>query len=275
MRAVTESTQFVASKDFIREYVCLAPLPLAIERAYECELLARQIWMRPCLDVGCGDGIFAKVLFEDKIDVGLDLNAKEIERAAKLNVYKELVCCSANEISFPDGHFNTIFSNSVLEHIPDIESVLKELNRVLSSGGNLYLTLPTDHFDKHTLAQRALTLFSPRLASRFRGFFNSFWNHYHYYSVDRWSALFERVGFRVVKAVTYDSSQSCHVNNAITVFSLPAAFCRKVLNRWFFSNYLRRLLSPLLVLWARCLMDSSDRLPKSDDGLVFFHLIKR
>ena len=60
------------SRNFLRRYLEIAPAAMAMERAIECEVQARNSWLSPILDIGCGDGFFARILCEDKIDTGID-----------------------------------------------------------------------------------------------------------------------------------------------------------------------------------------------------------
>lgn len=145
------------NENFFDTYIKHAPLPLAIERTQECLLLSRQKFESPILDIGCGDGIFAKILFNQAIDLGVDPNKKELQRAQLTNKYSELIECYGDKIPKPDNSFKTIFSNSVMEHIPEILPVLKEANRLLDKDGRLYLTLPTHLFDKYTIGYQVLS----------------------------------------------------------------------------------------------------------------------
>jgi SAM-dependent methyltransferase len=43
---------------------------------------------------------------------------------------------------FPDGHFDTIFCNAVLEHTPRIDQVMGEFSRILRPGGHLIMGVP-------------------------------------------------------------------------------------------------------------------------------------
>ena len=43
------------------------------------------------------------------------------------------------DIRFPDNHFDYIICSHVLGHVPDEQKALKELYRVLKTGGNLFL----------------------------------------------------------------------------------------------------------------------------------------
>ena len=64
------------SDQFVSKYISKAPLALALERSFECHILSQNTYEHPILDLGCGDGIFASILFKDKIDVGIDPNKR-------------------------------------------------------------------------------------------------------------------------------------------------------------------------------------------------------
>src|SRR2546430_2615307 len=113
--------------DVLQRYLSVAPVPLALERVLECRIHRQHEFLRPILDVGCGDGLLAAVLFADKIDTGIDLNATELKNARQLQRYEELIVCRGDAIPKPDRSYRTVLSNSVLEHIPDIESVFAEI----------------------------------------------------------------------------------------------------------------------------------------------------
>ena len=97
----------------------------------------------PILDIGCGDGFFAKIAF-GRIDIGLDVKNSEINEAKEKKVYKKIVIYDGKKIPFPDNYFSTIICNSSFEHIPNIDEVLKESARVLKKNGNMYFTVPTN-----------------------------------------------------------------------------------------------------------------------------------
>ena len=58
----------------------------------------------------------------------------------------------------PMDCYRTVISNSVVEHIPDFQSVLREAYRLLAPGGRLYLTVPSDKFDQYTWISQGLSL---------------------------------------------------------------------------------------------------------------------
>jgi len=106
------------------------PVSISFWRAFESERFSREKLEAPVLDVGCGDGIFAKEVFDQILDVGIDMSAVEVKRAQKRGSYKEVVCANATKLPFPEAMFNTVISNCVLEHIPPIEEARKGPYRV-------------------------------------------------------------------------------------------------------------------------------------------------
>ena len=263
-----------AKGGFLKSYLGYAPLALALERVLECHILSRKEFLRPVLDIGCGDGIFVDVLFKEDIDVGVDLDAAELERCKNHGKHKELILSGANQIPKPDKYFKTIFANSVLEHIPDVQGVLKEAARLLADDGKIYFTLPTEKFEQYTLGFQLLSMLKLKdLAKSFTRFFNRFWKHYHCHDRAGWSRLFEEHGLRVSDCREYDPKISCLLNDSLIPLGFFSFLSRKFFQRWFLIPPLRRLAAPLLTIvfypWiARNIEDGQQ------GGLIFFELQK-
>jgi SAM-dependent methyltransferase len=56
----------------------------------------------------------------------------------------------AQELPFPDGHFDTVLVNEVLEHVPDQDKALLEIHRVLRPGGYLVVFSPNRWYPVET-----------------------------------------------------------------------------------------------------------------------------
>lgn len=252
----------------------MAPLPLAIERTYECHILCQKNFVAPVLDIGCGDGLFTKILFKDKIDVGIDPQSIEISHSKNLNCYDQLIQCYGDKVPFADKHFKTILSNSVMEHIQDIEPVLKEARRVLADDGCMYLTLPTDQFDHYSVIFQALKLFGfNQTADRYGKFFNSFWRHYHYYTVAGWEQLFKKMGFAVEESQEYLPKANAVLNDFFSPFSLFSFVQKKFFNTWFLAPALRKPFAFLyFLIFSRIAFEKKPA--PGTGGLVFFKLKK-
>lgn len=258
---------------YLRHYLEVAPAALAIERSLECEILAAQPFARPILDVGCGDGVFAAILFGESIDTGIDLDPAEIARARASERYHELIACGGGAIPRADGYYRTIFSNSVLEHIPDLLPVLKEQHRLLAPTGRFYVTVPTNKWEKSSFPARLLNAAGLKSsAERYARFYNSFWRHYHAYPVAQWRALFQDVGFDVLEQREYAPANMTTLLDALTVTAAPSLVSKKLLGRWIAFPVLRRVTAPVIHLAVSRLAAKYKR--EHQGNLVFFALSK-
>ena len=260
---------------FTGEYIAKGPLALALERSYECHILSQQVFERPILDIGCGDGVFASILFKDnKIDTGIDVDQKELISAGCYGIYEELIACNAQKIPKKDKTYRTVFANSAIEHIEDIKGVLQEARRIMVDNGRMYITVPTDRFDRYTLIYQMLSSLRLRtLAENFRILFNRFWKHYHYYDRAGWEGIFTKNGFKIVQYREYNPKFNCLLNDALVPLSIGSFLSRKFLNRWFVFPHLRRFYTPALDALFSPMVDQGLAI-KKQGGLIFFELRK-
>lgn len=245
----------------------------ALERCLECELLAAHRFQQPVLDLGCGDGIFASVLFAEPVDIGVDPNERELSLARESGAYRELVAHGGDRIPAEDASIGTVFSNSVLEHIPDIEPVLREVHRVLARDGRFYATVPTHRIEESNLGRVVIErLHMKWLVRRWNRLFRGIWHLHNVLTPAEWEALFRRAGFDVEEAIEYQSLRMYRVREAVLPLSLPAFVFKKALNRWLITpRWLRRLVGAPLARRLRALAQRDDSGP---GYLIFFSLKK-
>ncbi len=261
-------------QNFLYNYLKEAPVALAVERSLECEILSKKEFLRPILDIGCGEGMFAFVLFDEKIDLGIDPDTKELARAKEYGMYKELIHCYGNQIPGAAASFNTILSNSVLEHIPELRPVLNEAYRLLASGGRFYLTVPTDLFDKYSVLYQLLSLFKlTTLAERYRKFFNKFWKHFNYHTKEDWEEIFRVSGFKIVESKEYGSKIVCLFNDFMAPLALFSFILKRLTNRWIIGSGLRKICLHPFNLLARGLIKKYEN--GNNGGIIFFSLTKQ
>jgi 2-polyprenyl-3-methyl-5-hydroxy-6-metoxy-1,4-benzoquinol methylase len=92
------------------------------------------------LEIGAGSGWQAKILTGHGFEVdALDVSGSEHKKNQVWSV-KEY---DGENIPAPADHFGVIFSSNVLEHIPHIQSFLRELLRVSKPGGLAIYILPS------------------------------------------------------------------------------------------------------------------------------------
>jgi SAM-dependent methyltransferase len=180
--------------------------PVALWRAVELRVAAKEQYEHPLLDLGCGDGLIAQVLFgtEGYVDVGFDPWAKQLCRAAQSSAYRHLDLADGRRLPYADGAFATIFSNSVLEHIPEVQPVLHEAGRVLKPDGRFICTVPSDAF------RRLLDGYARRMAAgdapgaeAYAAAVDARLEHHHYHTPGEWRDLLAAAGMTLVKARYY------------------------------------------------------------------------
>ena len=80
-----------------------------------------------CLEIGSGKG-----LFQDLVE---DYTGVDIAENLARYYHKNYISVHGSKLPFPDESFDAIFSYATHEHIPDIETALKEIVRVLRPDG--------------------------------------------------------------------------------------------------------------------------------------------
>lgn len=240
------------SDDEILAYCSEVPLALALERLIEIRILRSLKFTSPILDLGSGDGIFARHTFRgSEIEVAIDPSSSEISFASRSEHNYSLLCrSSGGDLPIRDRSISTVFSNSVLEHIADIDSVLREVNRVLKSDGVFIVTVPTDYFEQYSIISTILSFLRlQKLDHQYRKLYNQFWKHRHTYPIREWEARMNANKFRVIDSIGYGTRVSTAVNDLIAPFGIFGKLRRLRGAPWTRSRSMRRvLIRPLIPL---------------------------
>lgn len=192
--------------DLLEEFVARYPAQpaTAFFRAIEIDELARAMdgVSGLGLDLGCGDGILTDILFK-RIGttphlVGIDPDPLETEAAAQYTSYERIHTVGGDKIPEEDATFDYVISNSVLEHIPDLEPVIAEVGRLLKPGGRFFFTVPGPGFRENLSGSiigqsrdKYLAEVDKRLA------------HFNYLSQLDWQELCHRNGLTLDSAEGY------------------------------------------------------------------------
>ena len=239
-------------RDPLREYLTHAPVALALLRAIECRELSAFEFERPILDLGCGDGLFARIFFEARPEVGLDRSLRELRISAKRDAYRGLVCSDIAAIPFPDGSFATVFSNGVIEHVSDPAKGFTEIARVLRPGGRLIFTVPTME-DELQLTGAAILrrLGLSGLAQRYADAYNRLFGQISLYALDGWRSLLADNGLALVRHRSYGPVAVFRLHDLALPASMASFVFKRLIGRWCILPGLRRV--TLAPLWAAIL----------------------
>lgn len=97
----------------------------------------------PLLEIGVGDGSFSERMFAgcdtDRF-LGGDLVPETIFSAQEKGVFKHLAVMDADEVPLPSASAATVLMNNLIHHVPARLQTLREIGRVLKTGGCFVFT---------------------------------------------------------------------------------------------------------------------------------------
>ena len=228
-----KTPQIKNEKDYLWLHLRALPYFRSLMRAEEASFYSRFELPEPVLDVGSGDGHFATVAFDQPLDVGVDPWWEPTQEAAKLGGYKSLVQADAGVMPFPDAHFGSALSNSVLEHIPHVQEVLNETARVLQPGAPFVFCGPNQRFLSALSVGNFLDQVGLHaLGDSYRAFFNRISRHYNDDTPQVWQERLEKAGFEVLDWWYYYAPQALQVTEWGHYFGLPSLIWKKLTGRW-------------------------------------------
>jgi len=259
--------QIKADRDFLRPQLMGLPYFRALLRAVEASQYQDLDFPHPVLDLGSGDGHFASVVFDFKIDVGLDPWWEPLLESQRYpESYQGLVQADGAQAPFPDGYFASALSNSVLEHIPHLDDVLAETARVLRPGAPLVFCCPNDdYYRKLSVPAWLRKLGLNGLAQRYTNWFMKISRTEHADPPEVWRTRLEKAGFTLEHCWHYFPPASLHMLEWGHYFGLPSLLAKKLFGRW--------ILAPArwnLALTERLLQPYTDTTPHPEGTYTFF-----
>ncbi len=226
--------QIKQDKDFLWPQLIGLPYFRALLRAVEANQYLDLDLPQPILDLGSGDGHFASVSFDFKIDVGLDPWWEPLFESKRYpQAYDGLVQAFGAEMPFPEEHFASALSNSVLEHIPELDEVLAEAARVLQPGAPFIFCCPNDdYYRKLSVPGWLRKLGLNGLAQRYTDWFMKISRTHHADPPDVWQARLEKAGFTLERWWHYFPPASLHVLEWGHYFGAPSLLPKLLFDRW-------------------------------------------
>ena len=257
------------SSNFLRKYISAylkeRPPFMSFIRPQEALLFQKHIYLieSPVLDFGCGDGFFAQVVFgKHTLDMGLEIdNNPRIEEAKERNVYKKILLYDGLTIPLKNSTAQTVISNCVFEHIPNIQKSVNEIHRILQKNGHCITTVMTSDWSNMMLGTK---IFGKRYAK----WMNKRQEHESLLSRKQWGTLFKKAGFTIVEEVGYLNEKTAKWLDLFHYLSLPSLITYKLFKRWVLFPWVNEK----IVQWVETWHASS--LQKNKFGAYFYVLKK-
>lgn len=187
----------------------------------------RDKFVDPIIDVGCGDGAFVQLTI-GSAEIGMDV-LEGLEDVVRPDVYKRVVQGDiTRDTGIPAGSVNTVFANSVMEHIGDLDASLREISRLLAPGGRFIATVPMRAF----LDGLAQWMGKPQSEA-----FHRRLTHVNLLTSDEWAAKLAAAGMELELVHTYLSPAAGRFMRIVcgpfwrNVESRTGALCYKLARR--------------------------------------------
>ncbi|MBI3182469.1 MAG: methyltransferase domain-containing protein [Myxococcales bacterium] len=255
----------ISLEDFLR-YFPYAPTALSIKECVRLKAMRGVVCPGPILDVGCGDGLFAKLAFHDAEVWGIDIDADEGRRAQASRAYSQIVLADITRARLPDSFFGSCVANCSLEHVPQLAAALENIRASLRVGASVHAFLPNRDWASHFLSARALSRAGfGRLSLTLQNAVNGVFQHHHLEDADGWRRRFERAGFEVTSVQPVGSTASTVAFEVFLAPSLLGLLSRRLTGRWALSPKARRLFaSPVYGLVRAVLATSGEDAPSAE-----------
>ncbi len=262
----------------VRHHLSTLPVHRAMIRVVEALLVGAETLTGPVLDVGCGDGHFARAVLapsaSSKVDAGFDPWLPSVQEAHRTGVYRMTLTGAGEAMPFGNGTFNTVVSNCVLEHIPPLQGTLREISRVLAPGGTLVITVPSNVFATSLFWPRALGRIGlSELGDAYGDWFNGISKHFHTYDRHGWTNRLADAGFDVVRWSSYLLPDAMGVFDLSHYYGAPTLITKRLTGRWILWpgkwRYLpwERAIESQLVRWCEQI--------GVDEGAYFFFVARK
>ena len=205
----------------------------ALLRAVEADFYKEFELASPVLDLGCGDGQFASQVFKKQIDVGIDPTLGSLREAKGYKAYKGLSQSVGARLPFADASFVSGFSNSVLEHIQDLQPVINETARVMKKGALFLFCVPNHRWQENLAISGLLKRIGLKgWANAYVRLFTRISRHVNMLSPEEWKAKLDKAGFDLNRYWHYFPPAALHALEWGHYFGMPSWVARALIGRW-------------------------------------------
>jgi len=145
------------------------------------------------LDLGCGEGALLQQVNGDAF--GADLNLDRLVLSAEKNL--PVTLADGCLLPFVDETFDMVISMEVLEHVPDMAVMMREVQRVLKPGGHWIVSVPSVTLRSWYEMKKEQRPYYCDEHEHFREFtaVNVDWFEHKFMRIDAFEEMFSRQGF--------------------------------------------------------------------------------
>jgi SAM-dependent methyltransferase/4-amino-4-deoxy-L-arabinose transferase-like glycosyltransferase len=161
-----------------------------------------------------------------------------LNKAVDSGVYEMPLQAMGDHMPFPDHSFASALSNSVLEHIPDIQPVLNEIGRVLQPGAPFVITVPSHLFSEYLGGAAFFNrLGLDGMADRYRKLFNHISRHAHTDPPEVWAERLAKAGLQIERWQYYFSREALRTLEIGHAQGVPSAITHALTGHWIIGPY--------------------------------------
>jgi len=257
------------SYEHFSKYFPHAPIALCIK---ECARLAafRGYGVKgPILDVGCGDGLFAKIAFDEEEVWGIDIDGSEGRWAQASRAYSQIVLGDITKAHLPASFFKSCVANCSLEHVPDIQAALSTINASLVPGGFAYLFVPNKEWASKFVSVRVVNAaLGAKIGTLLQEFIDEFFKHEHLHDEAGWRDVVDRSPLELVEVTPILSTSTTMAFEAFLLPSLAGWLNKKLTTRWTNFPALRRGAAPVAYAIAKAALAAAGDDEKTAEFLL-------
>lgn len=149
-----------------------------------------KIHNKTILDLGCGNGWFARQLAEinQKQVLGMDINLHELKQAARL--FDAPNCQFAYgdifKASLPKSYFDLVVINSALQYFPSVELLINRLFELLTPSGEIHIIdSPIYHLDDVEAAKERSRQYYEKMKISASSYHHHSWDNFKEYKIEK------------------------------------------------------------------------------------------
>ncbi len=268
--AARQAQEWPLDPDDFAAYYRFAPAALTLRECLRLRAVRKYPLEQPILDIGCGDGLFARLAYPGKQIWGIDINPTEIRRAQATATYSTLVCGSITDVDLPAQFFKSAVANCSLEHVPALDEALRNIHAALAHDAPFIAIVPTPNWTKLLAIPEALRAAGfPSLAAAYGEGLDRVFKHAHLYDADEWSRRIRAAGFHVRSVETLTSRRSSWMFDVLLYPSIAGWVTKKLTGRWVLAPMLRTLTADV----TRTILDAvAARVEDRDEGSEYLIL---